>query len=466
MIAPRTGLVRLPEPAELQRLIQEHARPLPRYTSYPTVPYWDRDFGEAEYRGALERASANRHQPLSVYVHLPFCAKRCYYCGCNAMVTHRDEIVDGYLDHLALEIHRVQDYLGSGRRVTQLHLGGGTPNFLTPRQMSRLVRLLTDAFPLAEGAEVAVEMDPRIGSPEQARHLRALGFTRMSMGVQDFEPRVQAAIGRIQPEEQTVSLMEAAREAGFASVNVDLVYGLPYQTPESFRRTLERIVELAPDRVATFSYAHLPELRKNQRAVDTSGLPDDSTKLDIFLTTVRTLTAAGYDWIGFDHFARPDDELSLAVRDRRLLRNFMGYTTRSAPDQVAFGVSGIGALGGCFVQTETRIDRYRDTLAGGGLPIVRGHWLSEDDRRRAAAIQHLMCNLELPDSLLDAGTFGASPELARRMEAFAREGFLRPDGGRGWQVSDLGRFFLRNLAAELDAYLGRGSTLPTFSSSI
>jgi oxygen-independent coproporphyrinogen-3 oxidase len=474
MIAPAHGIPSaptvVPNRAELLRLMKEHARPVPRYTSYPTVPFWDKEFGDADYREALVEARDHAGEPLSVYVHLPFCAKRCYYCGCNAMVTHRDEVVDRYLDHVEREIEVVTGLMGRGRPVTQLHWGGGTPNFLSEAQTARVVGLLDDAFTLAPGAEVGIEMDPRIATPEQPRYLKRLGFNRMSMGVQDFDPRVQASIGRIQPEEMTVELLENARAAGFESVNFDLVYGLPYQTPESFRRTIDRVVELSPDRIAAFSYAHLPDLRKNQRAVDDSGLPDDATKLGIFLDAVETLGEAGYEWIGFDHFARPDDELAVAARERRLLRNFMGYTTRVAPDQVGFGVSAIGCLAGRFVQNDTGLARYQDALAADRLPVVRGHTLTHEDALRSAVIQHLMCNLEIPQDLT-LEEFGGTveellPQAPERFQAYEEAGFLDRRADRGWEVRTMGRFFMRNVASELDAYLRASRELPVFSSSV
>ncbi len=452
----------------LFELIRRHERPVPRYTSYPTVPFWDRDFGEREYVEALDDAGADPDRALSVYVHLPFCAKRCYYCGCNAMVTHSEDVVDRYLDHLSREIEGVVDRIGTGRRVTQMHWGGGTPNFLTDRQTVRLFEALANVFDFRADAEIAIEMDPRVATPTQPQLLRRLGFNRMSLGVQDFDPRVQAAIGRIQPEADTVSLLEGARAAGFESVNFDLVYGLPYQTPDGFARTIERVVELAPDRIATFSYAHLPEIRKIQRAVDASGLPGPEAKLGLFLDAVDRLREAGYAWIGFDHFALPDDELAVAAAERRLLRNFMGYTTHAAPDQVAFGLSGIGCLAGRFVQNDTGLGRYGAALDANRFPVVRGHRLSRDDEVRARVIQHLMCNLEIRDDTT-VPDFGApvGDLLGADLEAlteFEDDGFLQPTTD-GWNVTETGRFFLRNVAAALDPYLDRGA-LPTFSSSV
>ena len=460
---------RLPERERLFGLLTEHARPVPRYTSYPTVPFWDRDFGEGDYVAALDDAGRTPEVPLSVYVHLPFCGKRCYYCGCNAVAGHRTETVDRYLDHLEREIEGVVDRIGSGRTVTQMHWGGGTPNFLTDPQTVRLFEMLAGVFDFAPDAEISIEMDPRVATPSQPPLLRRLGFNRLSMGVQDFDARVQRAIGRIQPESETVALIDGARAAGFESVNVDLVYGLPYQTSTSFRRTLDRIVELAPDRVATFSYAHLPEVRKIQRAVDASGLPGPKEKLGLFLDTVDVLQEAGYEWIGFDHFARPDDELAVAARERRLLRNFMGYTTHAAPDQIAFGMSAIGCVAGRFVQNDGTIDGWERSIDAYRFPVVRGHRLSEDDRVRARIIQHLLCNLEIRDDLArdDAGLpIGAL--LGEESEAFSPfedEGFLERRNG-GWGVTTTGRFFMRNMAAAIDPYLRSDRSLPVFSSSV
>ncbi len=458
-----------PEREELFGLIERHAKALPRYTSYPTVPYWDAEFGEAEYVDALDDAGDAPDQPLSVYVHLPFCGKRCYYCGCNAIAGHRAEVVDRYIERLSWEIEGVVDRIGVGRSVSQIHWGGGTPNFLTDAQTARLFGMLESAFHIEADAEVSIEMDPRVATASQPPLLKRLGFNRISMGVQDFDHRVQVAIGRIQPESDTVSLLEWSRTAGFESVNFDLVYGLPYQTSESFARTLHRVVELAPDRIATFSYAHLPQVRRIQRAVDATGLPDNRAKLGLFLDTVEVFEEAGYQWIGFDHFATPDDELSVAARERRLLRNFMGYTTHAAPDQVAFGMSGIGCLAGRFVQNDPRIKNWEESLEAGHFPIVRGHRLSLDDQVRSYVIQHLMCNLELPDDLTSEPFGAPMAELFARdlpgLAPYVEEGFLERTA-TGWDVTSTGRFFLRNIASVFDAYLVDSADRPTFSSTV
>jgi len=343
--------------------------------------------------------------------------------------------------------------------VRRIHWGGGTPNLLSAAQMGRLMHLLTDRFHLEADAEVSVEMDPRVATPDQPATLRALGFNRLSMGVQDFDPRVQAAIGRIQPESDTVSLLEGARRAGFESVNFDLVYGLPYQTPESFEKTLRRVIELAPDRIATFSYAHLPEVRRIQQAVDASGLPEPRQKLELFLDAVRRFEGAGWQWIGFDHFARPEDDL----------RNFMGYTTEAGDDLLAFGMSAIGFVAGRFVQNSAALGGWESSIREGRLPVVRGWRLTQEDRVRGDIVQHLLCNLEVPDDLtvarhgVDVPT--ALGEDASRLDSLEAVGFLLRTADR-WEVTSLGRFFVRNVAAAIDPWLRRSTELPTFSSAV
>jgi oxygen-independent coproporphyrinogen-3 oxidase len=435
----------------------------PRYTSYPTVPNWGRDFDALAYAAALAAVAASPDDTLSVYVHLPFCAHRCAYCGCNATVTRHAHVVDAYLNRVERELAMVAPRLGGRRKVNQLHWGGGTPNLLNDAQAARLMGLLTAAFDVDPAGEIALEMDPRIGSPAQVAFFRSLGFNRVSYGVQDIDPQVQVAIDRIQPFAQTERLYAAAREQGFASVNLDLVYGLPYQTAEVFARTLDAIAGLRPDRVACFSYAHLPNVLKNQKQVDAAGLPTPYAKFALFQQAVERFTAAGYDWIGMDHFALSADELSVAAREKRLHRNFMGYTLRPAPHLIGLGTSAIGDLGGCYVQNDAGLGRYQKAIDAGTLPVVKGHRLSADDRRRRAAINHLMCNLELPLALVedDEGLVQAVARLAAR----ADEGLVSFDGERV-VVTELGRYFVRNLGMELDAYLGRTADRPTFSKTV
>jgi len=453
----------VPSPPPGQDLTPERVahynRPGPRYTSYPPIPFWSDRVGENDYREALARARGAPDEAVALYVHLPFCAERCAYCGCNATVTNRASVVDAYLDRVEAEIDAVVEILGRGRRALELHLGGGTPNFLTQGQMERLLRCLDGAFTLGPGADRSLEIDPRIASPEQVRAFRAMGFTRISLGVQDMDPRVQEAIGRIQPESLTREIFNAARDAGFESVNLDLVYGLPYQTPEVFQATLDAVVELGPDRVSCFSYAHLPHLRPNQKQVDARGLPTTAwDKFSLFRQAVDQLTGAGWSWIGMDHFALETDELARALRERRLHRNFMGYVEQAAPHLVAFGCSAIGEVGGMQVQSDPKLGTWQRALDAGRLPVVRGHHLTPEDRRRREAIHHLLSNLELPLALLDAapGADGVQlPALDRTrsaLEAHADHGLLVRREDR-FEVTGLGRWFVRNLCMELDAYL-------------
>lgn len=445
----------------LARLLQKYSRPGPRYTSYPTVPVWSERFGAEDYRAALrELADAPDAADLCLYVHLPFCAMPCLYCGCNNAVTSKTEVVDAYLDRVAREIALVSDLLGGRRRVVQMHWGGGTPNVLTPRQMERLVRLLEAAFDLDWDGEMSIEVDPRIASPAQLKHVRALGFRRISLGVQDFAPEVQEAIGRRQPEALTMDIFAACRAVGFESVNLDLVYGLPLQTRATFERTVDTVLAMRPDRLAIFNYAHVPKLRPKQRHIRTEDLPDVTTRFAMFDDARRRLTAEDYVWVGMDHFARRDDELAVAAREKRLHRNFMGYTLRPASNLIAFGMSGISELSGYYAQNDAKLGRYQTTLDRGDLPIVRGHRLTPDDRRRRAAISHLMCNMELPlgdaDEDLQAGLASLRP-----MED---DGLIRFESDR-LTVTTLGRPFVRNICMTLDAYLNDAAQ-PVFSKTI
>ncbi len=455
----------LPIPPEL---VARYDRPGPRYTSYPTVPAWTQPFGEAEYRSALADVASQPRDTLSLYVHLPFCAARCHYCGCNAVVTRRAGVVDAYLDHVERELALVLETLGRGRTVVQLHWGGGTPNFLDERQRHRLLGTLERAFRFEPQAERSIELDPRLVVPGQLRDLRATGFTRVSFGAQDFEPTVQAAIGRTQPFALVASVVAEARAAGFASLNLDLIYGLPHQSLAGYRDTLHQAISLAPDRLALFGYAHVPALRPNQKRIHPEELPTGHDKFRLFEQAVRELEAAGYQWIGLDHFARPGDELAVAARERRLHRNFMGYTLRPADHLLALGMSGIGDLAGRFVQLDARLGGYARAVDGGRLPVVKGHHLDADDHRRRAAIMHLMCNLELPFDLPLPGGTTVGAWLGGDLERFhshAERGLVDLTPGR-IRVTPTGRFFLRNLCMELDAHLGRATERAMFSRTV
>ncbi len=428
-------------------LIARYDKSGPRYTSYPTVPAWSRDVDDAAYRSALVQASSD-DAPIAVYAHFAYCAAKCFYCGCNALTTSRHETVDRYLDDLERELELVVDALGTGRAVAQMHWGGGTPNLLDDEQLARAFAMFARRFTFTDDVELSVEADPRLVTKAQLITLRTLGFTRISFGVQDLEPDVQEAIGRLQPLELVQEVYAQARAAGFEEINLDLIYGLPRQTFESFARTLEQAIALAPDRVACFGYAHMPAQRPHQRVINEAELPDAGTRFELFRMAASAFTAAGYAWIGLDHFARADDPLTLAQREGRLHRNFMGYTTMPGQHLVGVGMSAISDVAGHFAQNEPGLALWRERVNEGRLPTVRGHVRSDEDRIRQDAILHLMCNLELPYDAFP----GDVNEIMAQFVPYVEDGLALCEAGR-LVVTPLGRFFLRNLCMELDAYL-------------
>jgi oxygen-independent coproporphyrinogen-3 oxidase len=453
-------------------LIRQYDRPGPRYTSYPTAVEFHEAFDEQAYRARLEQASALAAQPVSLYVHLPFCAERCSYCGCMMIATSSRAIVDRYLGYLEREIAMLAGRLGERRRIAQLHWGGGTPTHLPVESLRRLHRVLGSHFALDEAAEQAIEVDPRVTTPAQLSVLRELGFTRLSMGVQDFDPAVQEAIGRRQSEELTRDLYGYARSVGFESINLDLVYGLPRQNLATFGRTLGSVVEMAPDRVAVYSYAHVPWLRPHQKRIDTAHLPDAELKFELIGAAVDAFAGAGYLAIGMDHFARPDDDLAAAAREHRLHRNFMGYTTRPATDMIGLGVSAIGDLRGAYAQNAKKLTSYYAALDNGRLPIERGYALSDDDLVRRHVITELMCNFRVERSTV-ARTFGVDfhdyfgPELEALQAPGgpAGDGFVRVTGD-GVEVTGHGRLFVRTVCMVFDRYLATHQGTRLFSRTI
>jgi oxygen-independent coproporphyrinogen-3 oxidase len=431
----------------------------PRYTSYPTAPNFRDGFGEDLFR-AIARASNEDPIPrrLSLYVHVPFCTSPCFYCGCTRVITRDHSKAGVYLDHLYREIELIAPLFDRDRPLVQLHFGGGTPNFLDAAQMAALLESLATNFSFSHEAEreFGIELDPRECGPDYVRMLAAHGFNRISVGIQDFDPTVQAAINRIQSVEQTRAVLDTAKESGFRSTSVDLIYGLPKQTPEKFQRTLEQVIALAPDRVATYAYAHLPARFKAQRRINAADLPDAATRLDLLALTVRTLTAAGYRYIGMDHFARPDDDLARAQDAGTLQRNFQGYSTCANCDLIALGASSISHIGASFSQNAREVADYYAALDGGRLPVVRGIELDDDDILRADAIQQLMCH-----GRLDIGAFEAryridfavyfAPEL-ERLRQLTHDDLIAIEPTR-LVVSPRGRFLLRNIAMCFDAHL-------------
>jgi oxygen-independent coproporphyrinogen-3 oxidase len=452
-------------------LLRQYDRPGPRYTSYPTAVEFNDTFDDAAYRGRLSAAADAADDPLSLYVHLPFCEARCSYCGCMVIITQKREVAARYLAYLEREITLLAAHLGERRRVVQHHWGGGTPTYLSLEQIERLYSIVSRHFDLAPGGERAIEIDPRVTTPAQLDLLQALGFNRLSMGVQDFTPAVQSAINRRQTEAQTRDLYGYARRAGFDCINVDLIYGLPKQSLDTFRRTLDSVVDMRPDRIAVYSYAHVPWLRPHQKQIAAADLPDANLKFEVFGAAIEAFLAAGYEQIGMDHFARPGDELAIAARARRLHRNFRGYTTRPAPDILGVGVSAIGDVRGAFAQNVKKLSRYYDALDRGVFPIERGYVLSPDDLVRRHVIAQLMCNFHVDRLSVEA--FGVdfeayfAPELAALTAPGgpAADGFVTVDRD-AIAVTPRGRLFVRNICMTFDRYLAAHQDKPVFSRTV
>ncbi|MES2911831.1 MAG: oxygen-independent coproporphyrinogen III oxidase [Pseudomonadota bacterium] len=441
----------------------------PRYTSYPTADRFVEAFAADDYIQALKQrrmGAAAMTLPLSLYVHIPFCESLCYYCACNKIITKHHGKADEYLRYLDREINLHTAHVGLGQVLTQLHLGGGTPTFMSDLQLRALMTMLRRSFTFAPGGEYSIEVDPRTVDVNRLAVLAELGFNRLSFGVQDFDPAVQKAVHRIQPAEQVFALVEAARAQGFESVNVDLIYGLPQQTPKSFGRTLAQVAELRPDRVALYAYAHLPERFKPQRRIATAELPPASSKLAMLAQSLAAFDEAGYMYVGMDHFALPGDALAVAKRQGRLHRNFQGYSTQPDCDLIALGVSAIGRVGAIYSQNAKTLDEYYDHLDQGRLPVVRGLALSRDDLVRRAVIMALMCQGQLQfesielSYLIDFRQYFA-PEL-QALSALAEQGLVVL-GNSGIQVTADGWFFIRAVAMVFDRYLQADRNRARFS---
>lgn len=460
LLVPHPLETRVPETNYLSvptALLRKYDRPGPRYTSYPTVPVWTEKFGSADYDRHLACFAAT-DRGLSVYVHLPFCEERCIFCGCNVVIAQRQETVERYLGYLFREIDHVAGRLGAKRRLLQLHWGGGTPTFLSIPQMDRIWDKLQRVFAFDPDAEIAIEVDPRVTTPEQMRHLRALGFNRLSMGVQDLTPAVQDAIGRGQTSTQTQATYELGRELGFAGINMDLIYGLPRQTVADFTESIAQIARWRPDRLAVYSYAHVPWVKPQQMQINEAELPRGPEKFALFAAAVGGLVSAGYEPIGMDHFALPTDELALGLRNGHLHRNFMGYTISASRDMVGLGVSAIGEIGGCFAQNDSHLGGYYRRLDTDGTGIHRGWTLTPDDEIRREAILSIMCRMRLsfPDLNRRFGIDAAShfSDEMNGLDEFINDGLLETNGD-GFVVTPRGRHFVRNIAMVFDAYLPR-----------
>lgn len=443
-------------------LIQRYDHPGPRYTSYPTAPQFHAGVGAAEYEQAA-RASNASGRPLSLYLHIPYCRSSCYYCGCHRIITRNRDRGRAYLDRLLKEIDMKSALFDRSRPVDQLHFGGGTPTFYAIDEIAEIFAALERGFGMQRGRkrDYGIEIDPRTADPASLKALARLGINRISLGVQDFDPAVQRAVNRMQSVEDTRALVLTARANGIDSINFDLIYGLPHQSVESFDRTLDTVIELEPDRLAVYGYAHLPEIFKAQSVIDASALPTAEARLELLGRTIERLRAAGYVHIGMDHFAKPGDELAVAQRDGSLQRNFQGYTTHGGCDLVAFGISAIGTVGDLYSQNEKLEEAYFDAIDAGRLPVVRGLVMDDDDRLRRAVIGELMCfgRIWFPTIEQQYGIDFReyfAPALAKLAQA-ERDGLVVIGADR-LEITDVGAMLLRIVAMAFDAYLDGGKS--------
>jgi oxygen-independent coproporphyrinogen-3 oxidase len=452
-----------------EQFLARYNRPGPRYTSYPTAPVWNDAFGPDDLEKVHAQADRVR-TPVSLYMHIPFCESLCLFCACNVIIQKDKQVAPPYLGVLKRELERVSRGVSRERPVVQFHWGGGTPTYLTSEQIEDLFGATREKFRFAPDAEVGIEVDPRVTSHEHLETLHRLGFNRLSMGIQDFHPDVQKAIHRIQPFAMTRDLIVAARELGFDSINVDLIYGLPHQTPERFAPTVDQILDLAPDRVALFSYAHVPWLKKQQGAF-AAFLPEGMQKFEIFRTGMLKFLEAGYLYIGMDHFAKPGDELATAQRNRTLHRNFQGYTTKAGADLYGMGVTAISGIQNAYAQNHRDLTAWEKAVADRGIATMRGYRLSDDDRLRRAVISRLLCHtVVIKDEIsrefgIDFDRYFAD-EL-QHLQPARDDGLvlLEPDEIR---TTWLGRIFIRNLAMVFDPYLERQqlAAKPLFSKTL
>ena len=463
MTNPATSGVELPD----MDLLRKFDVPAPRYTSYPTADRFHTEFGVEDYEKALaSRADAKHPAPLSLYVHVPFCNDICYYCGCNKIITRDHSRSAEYIDVLGQEAQMVKDRLTGSQELEQLHFGGGTPTYLSNDEMSRLMHELTSRFPLAKGGEFSIEVDPRTCDPDKVAHLHSLGLNRMSLGVQDFNPDVQKAVNRIQPFEMTKATIEAARANGFESVNIDLIYGLPKQTRETFAKTIDQVLEISPDRIALYHYAHLPNHFKSQRRILPADLPSTVEKVNIMFDAITRLTSNGYRYIGMDHFAKENDELSIAQREGTLQRNFQGYSTKAECDMVALGVSAISKIDRAYACNPRELEDYYAAIRAGHLATNRGYWLNDDDEMRRYVIMTIMCNFELRKHDVEE-RFGINFDETfayewSKMKPYVKHELVELYDDR-LVVSAKGKIFVRAVAMQFDRYLRESSRAGGYS---
>lgn len=453
-----------------RELLEKYDVSGPRYTSYPTADRFVEAFAEKEYKQALEQRKIGRMAlPLSLYIHIPFCDSLCFFCACNKIVTKHHERSAEYLTYLSREVDLKIEHLGKKPHISQLHLGGGSPTFFSDGELTQLMSELRSKFLMSPVGEYSIEIDPRTVDESRLKYLRALGFNRLSFGVQDFNADVQQAVHRIQPYEQVANLIDVARAQKFDSLNMDLIYGLPKQTAETFTKTLDQVITLRPDRIALYAYAHLPERFKPQRRIITQELPTAEDKVTMLSTAISKLVGAGYIYIGMDHFALPEDDLAVAKRQGRLHRNFQGYSTQPDCDLISLGVSSIGRIGTTYSQNVKTIEEYYDLLNQNRLPIARGLGLSNDDLVRRAVIMSIMCQGEVQFEAIELSHMinfkqYFSEEL-ERLQTLKNAGMVTFNEA-GLEVTEMGWYFVRAIAMAFDHYIQADQTRARFSKII
>ncbi|MBN2364526.1 MAG: oxygen-independent coproporphyrinogen III oxidase [Calditrichaeota bacterium] len=440
-------------------LLKKYDQPGPRYTSYPTAPQFHDGFGPNELLQEIQTGSdTDQPSALSLYFHFPFCESQCYYCACNNIVTRDRERISRYLEDLKREIRLFSRQIHHKRKVVQMHWGGGTPTYLTPQQISEIYSLISQQFDFSADAEISIEIDPRRLSPEHLPTLRRLGFNRVSFGIQDFYEKVQQTVNRIQPETLSRQVVAESRDLGFDSVNIDLIYGLPYQTVDSYKETLNKVIDIDPDRLAVFNFAYVPWIKKHQKLLPAERLPGPHEKLKILKLVIEKLTSSGYVYIGMDHFAKPEDELSIALKNNTLHRNFQGYTTRAGTEVLAMGITSISQLKNAYAQNVKDIITYHQRMTSGQFATSVGFRLDEDDQLRREVITELMCNNIIRKShfekkyKIDFDSY--FKHNLEKLDEFRSDGLIR-DSGDLIEVSDSGRLVVRNIAMVFDKYLAQ-----------
>jgi len=449
---------------------KKYDKPGPRYTSYPTAPQFNESFTHEDYLEEIVRTNYGANLPdLSLYFHLPYCDTLCYFCGCNMIITRNRDRIKEYIKYVKKEIDLVRTYLLPDRKVTQHHWGGGTPTHLFPDEINELTSYIKQSFNFSEDSENSCEIDPRELTKAHLEALRNNGFNRISMGVQDFDDKVQKAVNRIQPEDITRQAVEWIHELNYQSINLDLIYGLPFQTVEGFAKTVDKIIEISPDRIAVFNYAHVPWMKKHMALIHPEDIPAAEVKLEILKMTIEKLTSAGYDFIGMDHFAKPDDELSVAMREKKLYRNFQGYSTNAGADLYAMGITSISQLKNIYAQNYKTEKEYYSALDSEKLPTAKGYKLTDDDHIRREVIMKLMCDFELDFNTIESQFnidfktyFAWGLNNLKEMEADD----LVEISGSGIKVKNMGRMLIRNIAINFDGYIERKEDKAKYSRTV